>query len=296
MKTIIAQVAILSALAVTACSGPQPLPATSTPQASTPEVLADTLTPTMTFTPQIISAVDTPTPDVTETAIRAFAATAEAVATDVSALGGGWAQVEGTLSALGLMPPTNALMPATTTPLPFPVSTQQVQVSWGVATEYTFADPNDLQAARQAYEQFLEFISFQDGPLPDGLEATLASHMMRDGSRTGPTSCLFDDVLRGLASKAAQGRYIRLKPANGLAWDDDRVFLDVGASGIRAALGWEMADVLVELVDAQTGAVIKNKVMTMAGTAHLTYLADARQWQLEDDSGGFYCEWIGFLR
>ena len=296
MKAIIALVAILTALAVTACSGPQPLPATSTPQASEPGVLADTPTPVATFTPQIVSAVDTPTPDLTETAIRAFATTAEAVATEVSTQGGGWAQVEGTLSALGLMPPANAQVQATATLLPFPVSTQQIPVSWGVATEYTFADPNDLLAARRAYEQYLDFISFQVGPPPEDLEATLALHMIRDGSRIGAKSCLFDDVLRGLAGQAAQGRYIRLKLTNELVWDDDRVFLEVGASGIRAALGWAMVDVLVEQVDVQTGTVTKHKVMTLAGTAHLRYLSDARQWRLEDDNGGFYCGWIEFFR
>jgi hypothetical protein len=231
----------------------------------------------------------------TETAIRAFSATAEAVSTDVAAQGGGWPQVEGTLSALGLLQSATPYALATPTPLPFPVSTQQVQVSWGVATEYSFADPKDLLAARQAYERYLDFISFRAGPPPDNLEEELATHMVRDGSGHGPFSCLFSDTVGALSGKASQGRYIRLTLAKGLTWNDSRVFLDVSSSGITTALGWSARDVLVELVEIKTGEVLKQKRMGMAGTAYLTYLSDPSQWLVEDDDNGFYCDWIGYF-
>lgn len=290
-------VCLLLSLTLTACTGSsQPVHA---PPASATLLSATTSEPTTqaSTTPSAILVEDTPkpvaTPDMTETAIRAFAATAEAVSTDVATQDGVWSDVEGTLSALGLLQSPTGVALATATPLPFPVSTQEVQVSWGTAIQYSFADPNDLLAARQAYEQYLDFISFRDGPPPENLEEALATRMVRDGKGNGPNSCLFSDTLRAMSGQAAHGRYIRLIPANGVVWDEGRIFLDVTPTEITTALGWNARAVLVELVEAKTGNIIKQERMNMAGTAHLTYVANTSQWLVENDNGGFYCEWIG---
>jgi len=286
-------------LTLAACSGPRQQAQAPSASATSPGGLTSTPAPLATSTSSLVPVEDTPrpvaTPDMTETTIQAFSATAEAVSTDVAAQGGGWLQVEGTLGALGLLQSPTPYALATATPLPFPVSTQQVRVSWGVATEYSFANPKDLLAARQAYERYLDFLSFRAGPPPDNLEDELATHMVRDGSGHGPFSCLFADTSRGVTGKASQGRYIRLTPKNGLTWDDSRVFLDVSSSGITTALGWRTRDVLVELVEIKTGKVVKQARMNMAGTAHLTYVSDSGKWLMEDDNGGFYCEWIGYF-
>lgn len=293
----IVSLCLLLGMLLTACSGPTrqaqvPLPTSVSELNSTPA-------PSATFAPELILPEDTSTsvatPDMTETAIRAYAATANVVSTEVAAQGGSWPEIEGTLDAMGLLQAPTAFATLTPTPPPFPVSTQEVQMSWGTAIQYSFADPNDLLAARQAYEQYFNFVSFRTSPPLENIEEGLAEHMVRDGSGIGPNSCLFADMVSSISGKASNGRYIRLTMASGLTWDDNRVLLDVGPSGINVAVGWSLDDVQVELVEIKTDNIIQQKQMDIAGTAHLVYVSDIGQWRLEDDEGGFYCAWIGFL-
>lgn len=300
MRLSIKQAMILSvlpSLILVGCSAPTQKVQVPSPTAVS-EVIG-TSAPSAAFVQEIIVPEDTPTPvatpDLTETAIRSFAATADAVSTDVAAQGGGWPEVQGTLIALGVLEQPEVYASPTPTPLPFPVNTQEVQVSWGTAIRYSFANSDDLLAAQQAYEQYFDFISFQSEPPPDDVEEALAELMVKDGSGIGPFSCLFADMLSGISGKASQGRYVRLTPIDELVWDDTRVYLDVGPSGIEVAVGWVIHEANVELVEIRTGNVLKRKLMGMAGTAHMTYVSELDGWLLDDDNGGFYCEWISFF-
>lgn len=235
------------------------------------------------------------TPDMTETAIQAFAATADAVGTQVAARGGDVQGVFATLGALGLYAsPTPYALP-TPTPLPFPVSTEQYEANGATRTRFGFENPEDLRAARQVYEQYFDFISFRAGPPPQDLQTALEQYMVQSTHLQDPGSCYLLDVQVKVSGLASKGQYVRITPTP-LQWDDGQIFLDVGPTGITVAMDWEERGALLELVDIRSGAVLKQKGnVTLSGTARLIYDSGSNQWLLEDDDHGFYCNSLQFF-
>lgn len=283
---------------VTACGGrgtlsPSLIVATSAN--SDASIVGATLAPITQSASPSTTPLPTATPDVTTTALHAFAATADAVGTQVAEQGGGVQDVVATLGAMSLyqspVPPTTS----TPTPLPFAISTQQYEANGVIRTRYEFADAADLRVAQQAYERFFDAITFQAGPPPDDIRALLANYMTPSNHLPEPGSCFLDDVAAEISGLNAKGRYVRLTPTV-LLWDASQVTLNIDSSGITVAMDWQMRGASLELMDIESGMVLRQKSnFALGGTARLIYQPDLHDWLVEDDDHGFYCNGLRFF-
>lgn len=283
---------------VTACSGSGTLPPTLIVATS---VNSDASTAGATFIPITQSAtpsttlLPTATPDVTETALHAFAATADAVGTQVAEQGGSVQNVVATLGALSLYQSPTPPASSTPTPLPFAISTQQYEANGAIRTRYEFADDADLRVAQQAYERFFDAITFQAGPPPENIRMLLANYMTPGNHLPEPGSCFLDDVASEISSLSAKGRYVRLTPTT-LQWEVGLVMLNIDSSGITVAMDWQMRGASLELVDIHSGTVLRQQGnFTLGGTARLIYQPELLDWRVADDDHGFYCNGLRFF-
>jgi hypothetical protein len=175
------------------------------------------------------------------------------------------------------------------------VSTEQVQVNGVTYTRFTFADSEDRQAARQAYECYFEFISFRAEPPSGDIQNALSQYMAQSPHLQDPGSCYLSNVQRKVSGLASKGQYVRIT-ALPLHWDDSQVFLEVTAAEIAVALDWETKGALFELVDSQSGAVVKQQGnVTLSGTARMIYESTAARWFVQDDDHGVYCNALRFF-
>lgn len=288
-------VVTLILLVLTACArgGPQPgqaspsLPAnaTVTPQGS---AMTGTDVPAATLLPGS-------TPNPTETARAIFAATSLAISSDLATQGVPADQIgqysQATLEALGMLAPPTPHATATSFPVPFPVATQLVPVEWSSTPQprYYFADPGDLRTAQQAYERYLDFISFRDGPPPENLGEALAQYFSPNSSHaTG--DCGYSGVLAKISGLVAQGYYLRLTLPDGVKWDEEQVSLFLLPGGLEAAMETRyMPNLLIEQVEIGTGKVIKQNTDDLASNVYLDYDFNSGRWALARDDNGFYC-------
>jgi hypothetical protein len=188
-----------------------------------------------------------------------------------------------------------AYVPPTSTPPPFPVTIVATSIySPGVPAEdgYAFTNPNDLRAARKAYEQYFEFMSFRTSApsSPDEIRAQAAQY--RDLSPNPAlniglsASCTFDDVLAVIQKYEVLHQYFRID-AGALAWSDQRIYLALTHSGVSLQTDWSTTAV-VQLIASDTGKAVQQKQMHLLGTASLTIKGGG--WIVEGEGGGFYCD------
>jgi hypothetical protein len=188
---------------------------------------------------------------------------------------------------------TPYVAPTVTSP-PFPVKIIATSIySPGTPAEdgYAFANPDDLRAARNVYEQYFALMSFSVTPPPtiDDIKARAAQY--RDLSPNPALnagisdSCSFDDVVALIQQYDGLHQYFRIE-AGSLEWSDQRLFLALTPSGVSLQTDWSTTAV-VQLMDRNTGKPVREKQMHLLGTASLT-IKDGR-WIVEGEGGGFYC-------
>jgi len=248
--------------------------------------LTATLAPTATLEP---TATSTPTP--TPNATAAAKATIQAISDSVYATDpfnpDAYAQIEATVCAV--------IPPPTPTPLPWKVKPNDSTVNeignclhgagiwsdghWLSASNYTFADPDDLRAAQQVYEEYFDFISFRNGPPAENFNEELAHYMLPKGS--------YSAVTQAVTSLQEQGYYIRVTVSS-LAWSKD-VYLDLDQ--LRLSISWSaLKGASRELVDIKTGQVIKRQQAWLAGHALLSYDTQQSRWLILEDERGIYTD------
>jgi len=88
---------------------------------------------------------------------------------------------------------------------------------WLSASNYTFANPDDLRAAQQVYEDYFNFLSFRTAPPTENFEQELSQYMLPKG--------LYSAVTQAVTSLRQQGYYIRVTFSS-LVWSKD-VYLDL---------------------------------------------------------------------
>ncbi len=236
----------------------------------------------------------TAAPNSTEATRAAFAATSKAVSAYLATQGvppdklGQYSQA--TLQALGILPVSTQQPTATPFPVPFPVSTSVDQ--HGV-THYEFIDPNDVRSARQAYERYIDFISFRNGPPSANLKEELVQYLSPDADATDASSeCGYIGVLNKIMGLAQQGRYLRLSLPEGIKWNDNGISLFVSPGDMEAVMDLESTPLVVEQVETKTGKVVKQSNMNLVSTARMDYDWTSGQWVLTLDQRGFYCQGI----
>ena len=182
----------------------------------------------------------------------------------------------------------------TSTPPPFPVTIVATSIySPGIPAEdgYAFANPDDLRAARKAYEQYLEFMSFRAEPPPTIDELRTQAAKYRDLSPNQALnigisdSCTFDDVVALIQKYEGLHQYFRID-SGALVWSDQRIFLALTHSGVSLQTDWSTT-ALVQLMDRNTGKAVREQQMRLLGTASLTIKSG--RWIVEGEGGGFYC-------
>lgn len=200
--------------------------------------------------------------------------------------------------ATPLVQPGTPFIEPTPTPPPFPVIVIATSIyNPGMPAEegYAFANPEDLQAARKAYEQYFELLSFRDAPPPpiDELQVQVAEfrdltpNLALNVGLSG-RECSIDDVFSVIRKAEEAGRYYRID-AEPLVWGDDHVFLRLTSSGVSLHTDWK-ANAIVQLVERNTGRAIREKQMALLGSASLT-IEDGK-WIVVGESNGFYCDQI----
>ena len=156
---------------------------------------------------------------------------------------------------------------------------------------YAFANPDDLKAARNIYEQYFEFMSFRVTPPPAIDDIKTHVTQFRDLSPNPALnvgisdSCSFDDVAALIQQFDGLHQYFRID-AGSLEWSDQRIFLALTHSGVSLQTDWSTTAV-VQLMDRNTGKVVREKQMHLLGTASLTIKYG--RWIVEGEGGGFYC-------
>lgn len=200
--------------------------------------------------------------------------------------------------------------PATSTPLPwqlapeqpYQVSTncmgsdlpgQDVQVwqegAWIEAQEFHFANPSDLEGARQSYLAYLDVIGLRAGPPGEAFAMALAEHMDSIGVLPSPQSCLSHEILGWVSTLEQQGLYVRLTFTQPIQWDAV-YFLFVSPVEISLALPWSTSSVRQELISTPNDSVVRQEVLSgLAGTARLRFDTPRGQWIVMDDARGYYC-------
>jgi len=185
---------------------------------------------------------------------------------------------------------------STPTPPPFPVRVIATSVYYpGVPDEYgyTFANPDDLRAARRVYAEYFDLLSFREAPPPptDELTRQLTRYRVLDPNPAlnvpmNGRSCSINDVLSVLQRSGQASQYYRIN-AEPLQWSEDHTFLRLNSSGVSLHSDWK-TNALVQLVERDTGRTIREKQMVLLGTASLTILDDG--WIVVGESDGFYCD------
>jgi hypothetical protein len=200
--------------------------------------------------------------------------------------------------ATPLVQPATPFVEPTPTPPPFPVIVIATSIyNPGVPAEegYAFANPEDLRAARKAYEQYFELLSFRDAPPPpiDELQVQVAE--LRDLNPNPALNvglsgreCSIGDVFSVIQRAEEAGQYYRID-AEPLVWSDDHIFLRLTSSGVSLHTDWK-ANALVQLLERDTSRMIREKQMALLGTASLT-IEDGK-WIVVGESNGFYCDQI----
>ena len=273
---------------------------TRTPAVASPTVPTATASPTL---------APSPSPTATLDPTRSAAMTLEAIRLAVTASG----VPEGSMEFEQQVAATRCavLPPPTATPLPWQLSPQQPYLIganclgsdlpgmgtriwqdgvWIEADGFLFADPADLEAARQRYLAFLGVISFTESPPDDGLAVALAELMDSTGVLPSPDSCLADDISNQVDALVEGGQYVRLAFQEPIQWGDD-YYLLISKGDIRLALPWSTGPVLQELMTVTTNAPAKQALLPgLSGTARLEFDTIAGQWKVADDAGGYYCQ------
>lgn len=194
--------------------------------------------------------------------------------------------------------PGTPFVESTPTPPPFPVIVIATSIyNPGVPAEegYAFANPEDLRAARKAYEQYFDIVSFHDAPPSpiDELQVQIAEFRDIDPDPAlnvglSPKECSADDVLSVIQMAEEAGQYYRID-AEPLVWSDDHIFLRLTSNGVSLHTDWK-ANALVQLVERDTGRMLREKQMALLGTASMT-IQDGK-WIVVGESNGFYCDQI----
>jgi hypothetical protein len=289
------------------------------PTAITPpptQPVTATLSPTAALPTQTATVAPSATPSATPTieSTRAAVMTLGAIRLAVTASGvpeGSTefvAQVDATRCAVIPPPTPTALAWAVEPNLPYLVSAncmgsdlpgQAAQVwqdgRWIETDTFAFADLTDLEIARTRYTEFLDLVSFQNGPPGADFSIKLATLMDSAGVLPSPQSCLADEIAGPVTALTERGHYVRLTFTQAVEWDDT-YFLDLALGRIRLALPWSIGAVRQELVSIETGATVKQETLAgLAGTARLEYVATQGQWVIVDDASGYYCHVLPFF-
>lgn len=285
----------------------------ATPTSPTP-VVVETRTPaamSTTVPTSTASATLAPSPSPTATLdpTRSAVMTLEAIRLAVTASG----VPEGSMEFEQQVAATRCAVmpPPTSTPLPWRLSPQQPFLiganclgsdllgvstriwqdgAWIEADRFLFADPADLESARQRYLAFLGVISFTDSPPDDGFAVALAELMDSTGVLPSPDSCLADEISIHVDRLVEDGQYVRLTFQEPIKWGDE-YYLLISQGDMRLALPWSTGPVLQELMTVATNAPAKQALLPgLSGTARLEFDTVAGQWKVSDDAGGYYCQ------
>ena len=170
---------------------------------------------------------------------------------------------------------------------------QDVQVwqegAWIEAHGFLFANPSDLEVARQSYLAYLDVIGLRAGPPGEAFERALAEHMDSTGVLPSPQSCLAHEILGWVSTLEQQGLYVRLTFTQPIQWDAV-YFLFVSPVEISLALPWSTSSVRQELISTPNDSVVRQEVLSgLAGTARLRFDTPRGQWIVMDDARGYYC-------
>ncbi len=197
--------------------------------------------------------------------------------------------------------PMTPFVESTPTPPPFPVKVIATSIYYpGMPAEegYAFANPDDLRTARSVYEEYFDLLSFREAPPPpvDELMGLIARFRDLDPNPAlnvglSRRQCSIDDVLSVIWQAEQAGQYYRIDTA-GLQWSDDHIFLRLTGYGTSLHTDWK-ANALVQLLERDTGGTIREKQMTLLGTASLS-VKDGK-WVVVGESNGFYCDQIDFF-
>jgi hypothetical protein len=160
---------------------------------------------------------------------------------------------------------------------------------WVEAEAVQFANPGDLQIAQQAYEHYLDFISFKAAAPGNGFARELAIHMDSTEVLPSPQSCLAPDVINAITRLNARGQYVRLTFPQGVEWGADYSLMHNASGMWQLALRWQAKGVRQELIDRTSGNTLASSVALLAGTAWLVYAPDRQGWIVTDDGNGYYC-------
>lgn len=280
----------LALMSLTACTGSAP--GQAAPANATPVVTSTvTLAPTATFEPTATAtATATPTPNATVAAKETIQAISDSVYATDPFNPDAYAQIQATVCAV-IPPPTPTPLPWKVKPYPENnpsiVETDNCLAESGIwsegkwlsASNYTFANPEDLRAAQQVYEDYFNFISFRSGPPGEDFDEELTHYMLPKGS--------YSAVTQAVKSLKEQGYYIRVN-ASDLVWSED-VYLDINQ--LKLSISWSaLQGVSRELVDIKTGQVIKRKQGWLAGETLLSYDTQQARWLIVEDGDGIYTD------
>lgn len=197
--------------------------------------------------------------------------------------------------ATPLVEPVTPFVESTPTPPPFLVKVRATDpYALGTPVSYFLANADDLRAARDTYEKYFALITFRDAPPPPLEELKVKIAEVRDldpdpalaGTFNNP-SCSVDDVISVIRAAEQAGQYYRIN-AEPLKWSDDKtdLILWLGPSGASLQNRWS-TNVLVQLVEQDTGRVIRAKTMALLGEVSWTFRDD--RWIVTGEAGGFYC-------
>lgn len=264
----------------------------------------------------IALATETATPSVTPSPVPTVDGTAVAEGTlesiRLAAVATGWpegsvefeVQVQATQCAV-LPPPTPTALPiaivaanpatVSTTclggDLPFEHKAWWVNGRWVEAKHWQLANAAEVQAAQQAYLNYLTYLWSEPLTTTTQLEQFLVHGEELAASR----SCQFPSVLRALSGFVQQGQWVQVSPLEAWQWSEDYQ-LRLSANQIEVAMPWKAQGLTQRLVDLTTGKVLQQAALPLlAGTAILRYDVDTQSWRLVDDANGYFCTTVDFF-
>lgn len=214
--------------------------------------------------------------------------------------------------------------PPTPTPLPFRVKPREPEAEWIVGPDcvtrslpgeggafidlelwqdgefktaygpYALENPEDLEAARQRYEEYFSLAWTREGPPPADFAERLREHMVPHWrSQEIRGGCGYEQIWLAIDSLAKIGYYVRLVPMQPFEWIDN-VYVDILDEPVNVQMPFDGL-VRRELVEIETGKVVRSEVDRYFGTtAVVIYDVDHAKWLLADEWGSFVCREEGF--
>lgn len=175
--------------------------------------------------------------------------------------------------------------------LPFEYKAWWVNGQWVEAKHWQLARLVDVQAAQQAYINYLTYLWSE----PLTATTQLEQFLVHTDDVVTTRSCQFDSVQPALNEFIQQGQWVQVTPTTAWQWSDDYQ-LRLSTNQIELAMPWKAQGLTQRLVDLTTGKVNQQAALPLlAGTAILRYDVESQTWRLVDDANGYFCTAVDFF-